>query len=143
MPNASPFVVRAYRDGDHDALVSLWHIAFPDDPPHNAPAALIARKLTVQPELLLVCEAEDELVGAVMAGFDGVRGWLHHLAVLPAWRRHGIATALVREAQAGLRRLGCDKLNLQVRATNLQVLAFYTALGFKIEERASLGMRLD
>lgn len=135
--------VRPFRDEDHDALVRLWATVFADDPPHNAPAGLIARKRGVQPELLLVAVADDGLVGAIMAGFDGVRGWLHHLAVEPGARRRGIGAALVHAAEAGLARLGCPKVNLQVRATNAGVVAFYRRLGYAAEERLSMGKRLE
>jgi ribosomal protein S18 acetylase RimI-like enzyme len=122
--------------------VQLWERVFPDDPPANAPAVMIENKLKVQPELLLVGLAGDRLVGSVIGGFDGVRGWIHHLAVAPEWRRQGFASQLMRAAEAGLRALGCPKVNLQVRATNSQVVAFYRSLGYLVEERISLGRRL-
>lgn len=134
--------VRAFRAGDRAELVALWTTVFPDDPPWNAPARMIDTKLGVQPELLLVAVRDTKLVGAVIAGFDGVRGWLYHLAVLPEWRRRGIATALVRAGERGLAALGCSKVNLQVRATNSEVIAFYRSLGYSVEERASMGRRL-
>jgi ribosomal protein S18 acetylase RimI-like enzyme len=86
---------------------------------------------------------DDALVGAVIAGFDGVRGWIYHLAVAPESRRRGIATQLVRAAEAGLRKLGCPKVNIQVRATNGEVVAFYRSLGYVVEERVSMGRRLE
>jgi ribosomal protein S18 acetylase RimI-like enzyme len=135
--------IRPYAAADRDALVRLWARVFPDDPPRNAPGALIDAKLTVQPELLLVGFEGDALVGAVMAGFDGVRGWIHHLAVAPERRRRGFATALVRAAERGLGALGCTKVNLQVRATNAAVVAFYETLGYAVEERVSMGRVLD
>jgi ribosomal protein S18 acetylase RimI-like enzyme len=135
--------IRPFRPVDRPALEQLWGRVFADDPPWNAPALLIERKLTVQPELLLVGVLDDVLVGAVMAGFDGVRGWIHHLAVAPETRRMGIATLLVRAAEAGLRKLGCAKVNLQVRATNADVVAFYRSLGYALEERISMGRRLE
>ena len=82
-------------------------------------------------------------VGAVIAGFDGVRGWIYHLAVAPAHRRRGIATRLMRRAEAVLRARGCSKINLQVRATNESAVAFYRALGYQVEERLSMGRPLD
>jgi ribosomal protein S18 acetylase RimI-like enzyme len=134
--------IRPFRAADRAALERLWADVFADDPPWNAPALLIDAKLTVQPELLLVAVAAGELVGAVMAGFDGVRGWIHHLAVAPAARRRGVATALMRAAEAGLARLGCPKVNLQVRADNAAVIALYRRLGYAVEDRVSLGRRL-
>jgi hypothetical protein len=73
--------VRSYLPGDHGSLVRLWSRVFPDDPPRNAPEAMIRNKERVQPELLLVATLEEAIVGAVIAGFDGTRGWIYHLAV--------------------------------------------------------------
>lgn len=137
------FSIRPYQHSDRGDLEALWQRVFPDDPPWNAPALMIETKLRVQPELLLVGEDGPSIVGAVIAGFDGVRGWIHHLAVTPELRRRGLATQLVRAAENGLRTLGCSKVNLQVRATNQQVVAFYRSLGYEIEERVSMGRRLD
>jgi len=123
-------------------VISLWGEVFPDDPPWNEPAAVIRRKLTVQPQLFLVGLVDGRVVGTVLAGFDGVRGWVHHLAVHGSCRRQGIASALMRAAEEGLAGLGCPKVNLQVRATNAAVVAFYRAIGYDVEERASLGKRL-
>ena len=135
--------IRAFQRGDRPALEQLWGEVFADDPPWNAPAVMIENKLKVQPELLLVAVLDDVLVGAVMAGFDGVRGWIYHLAVAPELRRRGIATQLVRAVESGLRKLGCAKVNLQVRATNAEVVAFYQNLGYILEERVSMGRRLE
>lgn len=127
------FLVRSFRPGDRAALGALWGRVFPDDPPWNAPEAMIENKLRVQPELLLVGELAGAIVGAVMAGFDGVRSWIYHLAVLPQCRRRGFATGLVRSAEQGLQAQGCPKVNLQVRPTNHEVVAFYRRSGIKLK----------
>jgi ribosomal protein S18 acetylase RimI-like enzyme len=103
---------------------------------------MIDAKLRVQPELLFVGEHDARIVGAVIAGFDGVRGWIYHLAVAPECRRLGFATQLMRAAEVGLRGLGCTKINLQVRATNHEIVRFYRSLGYEVEERVSMGRRL-
>ncbi|MEO7032801.1 MAG: GNAT family acetyltransferase [Polyangiaceae bacterium] len=139
----STLLIRPFTDSDRAALEALWSRVFPDDPPRNAPAAMIDNKLKVQPELLLVGTLGEALVGAVIAGYDGVRGWLYHLAVAPEQRRRGLATQLVRAAEVALLKLGCTKVNLQVRATNVVVLGFYEALGYAVEERVSMGRHLD
>ncbi|MFP3947906.1 MAG: GNAT family acetyltransferase [Longimicrobiales bacterium] len=131
--------IRSFRESDRSQLEALWTRVFPDDPPRNAPGRMIDNKLKVQPELLLVAATSEALVGAVVAGFDGTRGWIHHLAVHRDFRRRGIATALVRSAEEGLRELGCPKVNLQIRATNSEVQAFYRGLGYEVEERISMG----
>jgi len=135
--------IRPFQHGEREALQRLWARVFPDDPPWNAPEVMIENKLKVQPELLLVGKVDGTLVGAVIAGFDGVRGWIYHLAIAPEYRRRGFATQLVRAAEDGLRRLGCPKVNLQVRAVNHEVVAFYRSIGYEIEERVSMGRRLE
>ena len=139
----APIEIRPYDSKDHAQVVALWSKVFKDDPPWNEPASMIRRKLTVQPELFLVAVIDGQVVGTVMAGFDGVRGWIHHLAVRGSHRRQGIASSLMRAAEKGLEIAGCPKVNLQVRATNSKVIAFYRSLGYELEERASLGKRLD
>jgi len=138
--------IRSFREEDRLQLAQLWSAVFPDDPPRNAPDRLIDGALAVRPESLLVAEldgaADGTIVGAVIAGFDGVRGWIYHLAVAPAHRRHGIATRLMRRAEASLRARGCSKINLQVRASNESVVAFYRALGYQLEERLNMGRAL-
>jgi len=111
----------------------------------NATIALdvVRRKALVQRELFLVAEVDGVVVGTVMAGFDGVRGWVHKLAVHPDHRRRGLASRLMAEAERRLWAVGCPKLNLQVRASNFDVVAFYRALGYAVEENVSLGKRLE
>jgi ribosomal protein S18 acetylase RimI-like enzyme len=70
-----------------------------------------------------------------MAGYDGVRGWIHAVAVLPAYQGCGIGSALLREAESRLAALGCPKINLQVLPSNSGVVEFYRQLGFSMEER--------
>ena len=149
------FSIRTFRDGDRRAVEALWARVFPDDPPRNAPGRMLDNKLKVQPELLLVGEGASEpsearteaapvqIVGAVMAGYDGVRGWIYHLAVAPEQRRRGLGAQLVRAAEERLRALGCPKVNLQVRPSNRGVVAFYRGLGYEVEERVQLGRTLE
>ena len=97
---------------------------------------MIRNNLRVQPELLLVAEAEGELLGAVVAGFDGVRGWIYHLAVLHEFRLQSIATALVRKTEEELAALGCPKIDLQVRAENADA-------GYDVDQRVSTAKLLS
>lgn len=135
-------LIRSFREADRQPLAVLWGRVFADDPPWNAPEVMIASKLAVDDDLLLVAGLGGELAGAIMAGYDGVRGWLYHLAVAPEQRRRGIGTKLVRGAEERLATRGCAKVNLQVRAANAAVVAFYATLGYRVEERVSMGRRL-
>ena len=134
--------IRTFHEDDRDVVVALWSIAFPDDPPWNASNALIDQKLTVQPELFFVCELEGELVGTTLAGYDGVRGWVHKVACHPDQRQQGVAQALMSHAEKALADMGCVKLNLQVRQGNDSAAAFYEAIGFEKEQRINYSKRL-
>ena len=114
-------------------------MAFPDDPPWNNPVDVIERKLSVQRELFLVGIVSSRLVGPVLAGFDGVRGWIHKLAVHPEYLRRGVASRLMEAAEIGLASKGCQKVNLQVRASDAGVVDFYKEAGYSIEDRVSMG----
>lgn len=136
-----PMVPR-YHDGDEQAVIRLWREALPGTAPHHDPAASLKQKLSHDPELLLVAVIDNRVVGAVMGGFDGHRGWIYSLAVDAAYRRLGVGAALVRQMESLLRQRGCLKLNLQVRASNAQVIGFYEELGFEVEQNISMGKRL-
>lgn len=138
----SSYVIRQFMDTDTDAVLAIWHEALFDAAPHNAPALSLQKKLAVDRELLLVAIDGNELVGTVMGGWDGHRGWLYSVAVRASHRRQGIGSLLIRQMEALLRELGCLKLNLQVRSRNAAVIAFYESLGFRVEEIISLGKRL-
>ena len=134
--------VRRYRQEDREAVVALWSLVFTDEPLWNESNQLISRKLTVQPELFFVCEIDNQVVGTTVAGFDGVRGWVHKVAAHPDHRRKGIAARLMNAAETGLSALGCTKLNLQVRTSNSQAVAFYADAGYSEEDRVSMSKHL-
>ncbi len=138
----SEFVIQPYASQHFAEVRALWREAFPDDPPWNAAEVAIPAKLAVQPEFFLVALDGEKAVGSIMAGYDGHRGWLYAVAVRVSHRRCGIGAALVRTAEERLHARGCRKINLQVRATNRAVIAFYQRLGYAVEERVSLGKRL-
>lgn len=135
--------IRSYQLSDEQQVVSLWKTVFPDAPAHNDPQNDIRMKLDLQPDLFFVATDGDRIVGSAMAGFDGHRGWVYYVAVHPDLRRRGIGSALMRKVEEALQTTGCPKLNLQIRADNSQVQAFYESLGYAVEERISMGKRLD
>jgi len=136
------FHVVPYSSEYFDDVKILWQEAFPDDPPWNKAEVAVPAKLAVQPELFLVALDGDMTIGSIMAGYDGHRGWLYAVAVLNSHRRRGVGAALVRGAEDRLRSMGCNKINLQVRASNATVVEFYKRLGYMIEERMSMGKRV-
>lgn len=133
--------IRPYRTTDEAAVIALWREC---DLLHWAdPRKEIARKLRVNPEWFLVGEIEGQVAATCMVGYEGHRGWINLLAVAAAHRRGGHGRALMAEAERLLRAAGCPKINLQVRAANRQVLAFYRKLGFEVQNLVHLGKRLE
>ena len=139
----SDLLVREYAERDRSEVVALWNTVFADDPPRNAPERVIERKLATQRKLFLVAERRGRVVGTVLGGYDGFRGWVYHLAVAPEHRRAGFGRALMSEIERRLHALGCPKINLQIRAHNSGVRAFYERLGFSSEAHISMGKDLS
>jgi ribosomal protein S18 acetylase RimI-like enzyme len=135
-------VIRVYREADEASVVALWERCGLVVP-WNVPDLDIARKLAFQPDLFFVSESDGVIDGSVMVGYEGHRGWINYLAVEPGLHRSGLGRALMDFAEEKLRALGCPKINLQVRGTNEQALAFYERLGFERDDAVSLGKRLD
>ena len=138
----SKMIIRPANSNDRSNVIALWDTVFPDDPPHNAPAKVFDAKLALKDDMLLVAVQEDAVIGTTMAGYDGHRGWLHKVAVLPQYQRRGIARSLVRHAISALQSIGCTKVNLQIRLTNTDVRKFYEALGFDVEERLDMAKHI-
>jgi ribosomal protein S18 acetylase RimI-like enzyme len=95
-----------------------------------------------QPELFLVGVHDGAVVATAMGGYDGHRGWVNYLAVAAGLRRRGWGRLLMDRVEAQLKKMGCPKLNIQVRSSNAEVLAFYERLGYRQDETVSLGKRL-
>jgi ribosomal protein S18 acetylase RimI-like enzyme len=135
-------VIRVFRPEDRDAVVGLWRacglvVAW------NVPEDDIATKLAFQPDLFFVAEIRGEVAGSVMAGYEGHRGQINYLAVRPDLQGSGLGRELMEFAEQRLRELGAPKINLQVRARNRAVVAFYEALGYAADDTVNLGKRLD
>ena len=133
--------VRKLEPADRDAVASLWSQVFGYSEPRNDPARVLAAKLAWDERVLVAVEGPNVL-GSIMIGFDGHRGWLYRVAVAAAARRRGIGARLVRAAEAELFALGCLKINLQLHAHNSDGQAFWRALGYEIEPRISMGKDL-
>jgi phosphinothricin acetyltransferase len=131
--------IRAFREPDETPVSALWTTVFGDVAGHNRPDRMIRCKLRVQRELFFVALLGGRLVGTVIGGYDGHRGWIYCLAVDPDVRRRGIGTALLRHVERALAARGCPKINLQARASNASTVAFYEKHGYIVEERISMG----
>lgn len=134
--------IRPFQPDDEEAVVKLWTDCGVVVPWNN-PRRDITRKLGVQADMFLVALSEGELVGSVMVGYNGHRGWINYLAVRPDHQRGGIGRFMMDEAEKRLRSLGCPKINLQVRTANSEAIEFYKRIGFKEDDVLSFGKRLE
>jgi tRNA (guanine37-N1)-methyltransferase len=125
--------VRSLRfPDDLPGVLELWRDAAPGIQLHasDEPAEL-AKKLSRDPELFLVAEQAGEIVGAVLGGFDGLRGDIHHLAVAEPHRGRGVARALLSMLERRLRALGCISIKAHVTRSNGAGEAFLERAGWQ------------
>ncbi|TDS84184.1 MULTISPECIES: GNAT family acetyltransferase [Nesterenkonia] len=126
-----------------DAAVALWRQAGLTRP-WNDPHQDCLRALTGEESTVLVTQdAAGELVGTVMVGQDGHRGWIYYLAVDERLQGQGLGKQLLAGAEDWLRRRGVPKLMLMVRQENAAVQDFYRALGYTDQDTVVLGRWLD
>lgn len=142
LPAEPEIELRPYREGDRAQVVRLWHEAELTIPA-NDPERDIAFCRGSRHGEVFVAALGSDVVGTVMAGHDGHRGWVYYVAIAADRRRQGIGRRLVRHAEAWLAQQGVPKLNLLIRSHNAQVQAFYERLGFAVEPRICMARRLD
>jgi ribosomal protein S18 acetylase RimI-like enzyme len=134
MPTIMP-----YQDADYRSqVITLWETVFGYQAKHNKPSLVIEKKRAID-DLFFVAIDGDTIVGTIMCGYDGHRGWIYSLAVAPSYRRQGVGSRLVSHAEHVLGQRGCMKINLQIMEGNESVAAFYLSLGYSIEKRVSMG----
>ena len=136
------FVIEEYNSDDAADLIGLWQECGLVVPWNN-PLSDIARKMADSPELFYSGKIDGRLVASCMAGYDGHRGWIYFLAVAKSQQRTGLAAKLVAHVEAKLIELGCPKVELMVRDTNHEVIAFYEAIGFRLDPVKVLSKRLS
>jgi ribosomal protein S18 acetylase RimI-like enzyme len=130
-------------EADGAALMALWE-ACGLTRPWNDPAADIARALSGPSSTILVARKARAVVGSVMVGWDGHRGWMYYLAVAPAHRGRGLGQALVRAAEGWLRAThGAHKVQCLVRQDNAGAQGFYHAAGYTRGEVFLMARWLD
>src|SRR5712692_6544649 len=129
---------------DYPAVIALWQTAGPGIhvSPSDSPGE-IAKKLQRDPDLFLVAEADERIVGTVLGGFDGRRGLVYHLVVDEAWRERGIGSALMDELEARLKARGCLKAFLIVHSENSGVIGFYERRGWQVMDVLLMGKEFD
>jgi len=133
--------IRAYKPEDREGIAALWKqcnltVAW------NDPFKDIDRKINDASDRFLVGLMDDEIIATAMFGYDGHRGSVNYLAVSPDHRNRGFAKQLMACVASTLTDMGCPKINLMVRETNLEVIRFYESIGYKKEPVIVMGKRL-
>lgn len=118
---------------DEAGLIRAW----------NDPQADIKAALSCPTSTILAARDEGRLIGTVMVGYDGHRGWLYYLAVADSHRGTGLGRTLVEAAEQWLGDQGARVIRLMVRAENEAVVGFYRALGYEDGNMIVLGKRLE
>ncbi len=122
--------IRAYQDGDRDALVALWEACDLVRPWNDPDEDIKLYRGTASAEIF-VAEHRKNLIGSVCAGHDGHRGWVYYLCVLPDLRGRGHGTALMRHVESWLAEWQVVKVQLLVRPENLATRTFYARIGYE------------
>jgi ribosomal protein S18 acetylase RimI-like enzyme len=133
--------IKPYHPDNQQAVINIWQacnlvVAW------NDPIKDIQRKMLVDPDLFLIGELSEDIVATVMGGYEGHRGWINYLAVSPEHQRKGYARAMMQQVEVLILQKGSPKINLQVRSNNIDVIQFYQAIGYDIENAVGLGKRL-
>lgn len=128
-------IIRKMTIEDYEAVYWLWlsckgmALNTVDDSREG-----IERFLRRNPDTCFVAEYEDKIVGAVIAGSDGRRGYIYHTAVSPEQRRQGIASRLVETVMSAFEEIGIAKAALVVFDRNVDGNAFWEKSGFTVRE---------
>ena len=140
-PSGKELVVREIRTVDGDALRALWQKAgFRSISDDDRSLGRLARR---NPGLVLVATEGGRVIGSALGAWDGRRGWIYHVGTAESHRRKGVATKLVEQVEAGLRDLGCQKVNVLVHDDSSEARAFWKARGYAPGSARVFGRELD
>lgn len=126
--------------GDQDQVISIWK-SCDLVKPQNDPVTDFQLALNTKDSTVLILESEQEMLGAVVVGFDGHRGWYYYLGISPQHQNSGNGRALVEAAENWLISRGAPKAMLMIRNSNAHVIGFYEKLGYSVEDTSVLGKR--
>jgi ribosomal protein S18 acetylase RimI-like enzyme len=126
--------VRSCRPGDVPAVLGLWALARSEHATTSDRAEDIERLIAETPSVLLVAEnGAGEIVGALIAGWDGWRGNMYRLAVHPDHRRRGVARRLLDAGEEHLRGVGARRVTALVAHDDDVAGAFWDSAGYPVD----------
>jgi ribosomal protein S18 acetylase RimI-like enzyme len=134
--------IREFQESDEKDVIELWfkcNLVLPGSNPKRD----IERKLRVDRDLFLVGCVKGKIIASVLGGYDGHRGCINLLAVDPKYQRKGYGRLIMEAVEQRIKEKGCHRINLQVRATNKEVIEFYEAIGYTDDNVVGLGKLLE
>lgn len=126
--------IRPFKMADYYEVKALWKKSGLEMRPGDSRKE-IEVKLRRDPDLFLVAETDCGIVGSVIGAWDGRRGWIYHLGVLPQFQRKGVASRLVREVERRMKAKGVLKVNASIYKWNKKSLAFFGASGYEVDRK--------
>ena len=126
--------IRAATPADIDSVLAVWAEARSAAAQTSDRPEMVQRLLERDPGALLVAELGDQVVGVLIAGWDGWRGNVYRLAVLPAHRRQGIARELVEAGHERLRAQGARRVTALVGGEEGAAHRLWRAVGYQRDE---------
>ena len=133
--------ITIFEDKHRTQVIDLWEkcnlIKSWNDPNKD-----IDRKLKVNDSLFLIVEFNKVIIGSAMIGYDGHRGSLYYLAVDPKHQRKGVGGMLMKEIEKRLIEVGCPKINIFIRNSNIEVKEFYQSIDYEEQDCLVYGKRL-
>ena len=125
------FFIRECCPEAAEALLTLWQAA--GTSPSVTDTIADIRGAIESPASVLVAEADQRIVGSLIATFDGWRGNMYRMAVHPDYRRRGIGRALVKEGERRLIKQGVKRITALVEEKYPWATAFWSSVGYEIE----------
>jgi len=131
MTTQGAVTTREFVLSDHDHAVALWCEIDSVEICEGDSREEVAEYLKRNPGLSRVAEADGKMVGAVMCGHDGRRGWIYHLAVAPEYRGRGVGKMLLDDCVRGLQRAGLKRAIILVEGQNAAGHKFWLREGWE------------
>jgi len=137
----SKYNISVFKDKYRSQVIDLWEqcnlIKYWNDPDKD-----IDRKLKVNDNLFLIVEFNKIIIGSAMAGYDGHRGSVYYLSIDPKYQNKGVGKILMKEIEKRLISIGCPKINIFIRNSNIEVKEFYQSINYEEQNSLVYGKRL-